>query len=57
MSNSQNESSVGMVTISQAEYDRLCKDSEWLGCLEAAGVDNWEGFDEARRIRDENEST
>lgn len=35
------------VTISKAEYDALCKDSEFLGCLEGAGVDNWEGYDDA----------
>ena len=22
----------------------------WLACLECAGVDNWEGYDEARRM-------
>lgn len=35
------------VTITRKEYDRLVKDSEWLSCLEAAGVDNWEGYDYA----------
>lgn len=39
------------VTISKREYDRLVKDSEWLSCLEAAGVDNWQGFDDARQIQ------
>jgi len=38
------------VTISKNEYERLLKDSNWLGCLEAAGVDNWQGLDEAREI-------
>lgn len=42
-----------MVTIPQAEYDYLKKRVDWLECLEAAGVDNWEGYDEARNIRDE----
>ena len=45
-----------MVTITKKEYDRLCEDSEWLGWLEAAGVDNWDGFDEARNMRDEAEA-
>ncbi|MFE4796173.1 hypothetical protein ACFRFL_13915 [Streptomyces sp. NPDC056708] len=27
--------------------------SNWLGCLEAAGVDNWQGIDVARELRDE----
>lgn len=35
------------VTITRKEYDGLLKDSEWLGCLEAAGVDNWQGYDDA----------
>ncbi len=38
------------ITITKSEYDRLVKDSEWLDCLEAAGVDNWQGFDDARDI-------
>ena len=41
-----------MVTISKYEYDRLCKDADWLSCLEAAGVDNWDGIEEAIKIRD-----
>ena len=28
----------------------LEKDSDWLGCLEAAGVDNWQGFDDAAEM-------
>lgn len=41
------------VTITEAEYNQLLKDSEWLSCLEEAGVDNWEGYDEAFHIRRE----
>ncbi len=41
------------ITIKKSEYDRLMKDSEWLGCLEAAGVDSWQGLDEARDILQE----
>lgn len=41
------------VTISRAEYDRLKRDSEWLGYLEAAGVDNWSGYSEAQQMRRE----
>lgn len=40
------------VTITRKEYDQLRKDSDWLACLEEAGVDNWEGFEEAARIRE-----
>jgi hypothetical protein len=39
-----------VVTISRREYEQLLKDSDWLSCLEAAGVDNWEGFDNAREM-------
>ena len=38
------------VTITKKEYEDLLADSEWLSCLEAAGVDNWDGYDEAREI-------
>jgi len=44
-----------MITITKAEYDRLVEDSVWLSYLEGAGVDNWDGFDEARQMRDEAE--
>jgi hypothetical protein len=33
------------VTITKEKYDSLVLDSLWLGALEAAGVDNWEGYD------------
>lgn len=39
-----------MITITKKEYDTLVKRDEWLECLEAAGVDNWQGYDEAREI-------
>ena len=32
------------VTISKSEYQRLKDDQEFLECLSAAGVDNWEGY-------------
>lgn len=41
------------VTISKKEYELLLKSVEWLECLEAAGVDNWEGIDHAVSLRDE----
>ena len=41
-----------MVTITKAEYDELIDRVDWLDCLEAAGVDNWEGWEEACAIRD-----
>ena len=39
-----------MVTITKEEYDELKRDSFFLACLENAGVDNWEWYDEARTI-------
>ncbi|ACR15019.1 hypothetical protein BcepIL02_gp26 [Burkholderia phage BcepIL02] len=44
---------VEMVSITRDEYDSLLTRSRWLECLEAAGVDNWEGIDEALRINRE----
>jgi hypothetical protein len=32
------------VTITREEYDALLQDSKFLQALEAAGVDNWEGY-------------
>ena len=34
--------------------EELQKDADWLRCLEAAGVDNWEGYGVAQDYRDEN---
>jgi chemosensory pili system protein ChpA (sensor histidine kinase/response regulator) len=47
---------VEMVTIPKAEYERLLERDEWLSCLEAAGVDNWQGIDEAIQIRKEEQA-
>jgi metal-dependent HD superfamily phosphatase/phosphodiesterase len=41
------------VTIPKSVYEQLLKDSEWLSYLEAAGVDNWDGFDYAFEMREE----
>lgn len=38
------------ITIDITKYEYLLKRHEWLNALEAAGVDNWQGFDEAREI-------
>lgn len=35
------------ITISLEEYESLLEQVHWLQCLEAAGVNNWEGYDEA----------
>ena len=41
------------VTISKKEYESLLEDSEKLSALEAAGVDNWEGYDCAIEMMNE----
>jgi hypothetical protein len=35
------------ITIFQSQYDQFVRDSKKLAALEAAGVDNWEGYGEA----------
>lgn len=37
------------VTIDKDEYDRLKESDRVLALLEAAGVDNWEGYSDAFR--------
>lgn len=41
------------VNIPRGEYEDLLEDSLWLRMLEDAGVNNWEGYDEAFRLYDE----
>lgn len=41
------------VTITREEYDALLNDSNFLRALEAAGVDNWEGYSFAMEDFDE----
>lgn len=35
------------VTITQEEYSELLEESQFLAALRAAGVDNWDGYDNA----------
>jgi hypothetical protein len=42
--------SEGLVSLTQAEYDSLKRDSDFLQALESAGVDNWEGYSYAWQI-------
>lgn len=44
-----------LVTIPKEEYDTLKRDSEFLSCLEACGVDNWDGYYEAQLMMEETE--
>lgn len=43
------------VTISKRVYDTLLKAAEKLECLEAAGVDNWEGYGYAMEMMERGE--
>lgn len=43
------------VTISKKEYESLLEDRKWLQALEGAGVDNWQGYDYARELMNEDE--
>lgn len=38
------------VTISRSEYEELLEAEEMLFALQAAGVDNWEGYSHALEI-------
>jgi hypothetical protein len=35
------------VTITKAEYEKLVEESKLFNRLKCAGVDNWEGYDDA----------
>lgn len=39
-----------MVTVQRAKYEELLQRSTRLSALEAAGVDNWEGYDHAMAV-------
>jgi hypothetical protein len=41
---------IRMVTENEAEIERMSESLRLLAALEAAGVDNWEGYDHAMRI-------
>lgn len=43
------------VTISREEYESLLEDARFLGALEGAGVDNWDGYDFALELLAEDE--
>ena len=42
-----------MIEISKDEYNNLIADRDKLRALEAAGVDNWEGYDIAMEMLDD----
>jgi hypothetical protein len=39
-----------MVEITEDHYERLLESEDKLAALEAAGVDNWQGYDDAMDI-------
>lgn len=42
-----------MVYVKKDEYDAMQERLRWSNCLEAAGVDGWEGLDMAKEIFNE----
>ena len=42
------------VTITREEYEELLSDAEFLNYLHAAGVENWEGYEVAKEMLEEN---
>lgn len=43
------------ITMSKTEYESLLEDRKWRIAFENAGVDNWEGYDYARELLNEDE--
>jgi len=43
------------VTIPKKEYESLLEDQKLLQCLKGAGVDNWQGYDYAIEMMQEEE--
>lgn len=41
------ELGVPMITITMDDYEELVADHRFLECLQSASVDNWEGYDDA----------
>lgn len=41
------------VTITLSEYNELLENRAFLDCLEACGVDNWDGYSDARMMMED----
>jgi hypothetical protein len=50
MSNNVNIQGDPHVILTSREFDDMQERLRWLDALEAAGVDNWEGYSHAREI-------
>jgi hypothetical protein len=46
-------SAARMIEYLEKEVDKLQADSAFLACLEACGVDNWQGYEEAQEMLEE----
>lgn len=44
-----------LITVSKREYDALVEDANTLSCLYAAGVNNWDGYDYAMEMIQDND--
>ena len=44
-----------MVEITKVQYDRLMRSQDFLDCLGACGVDNWNGYSDAQEMFSEAE--
>jgi hypothetical protein len=42
-----------LITITKKEYMELIRRSDWLECLNGAGVDNWSGIEYAYKLKEE----
>lgn len=42
-----------MITITLKEYNKLIENDAFMDALVAAGVDNWDGYDEAKDLLEE----
>ena len=45
----------GTISELRESQERLIRRSNWLSCLEAAGLDNWEGIEAAEEIKQQRE--
>lgn len=43
----------GTITISKTEYYELVVQAAWADALDFAGVDNWDGYENAKHIFEE----